>query len=95
MPDWELGLTATVRHHERASFHHILLDQEKIKIPSMVSTECILSSHHCKVENTKSNHQSSETVCMQRDLLYGVGSHDYVPCGLTDKPEGLQRESGS
>lgn len=47
--DWELQLPASVQHHERLSYH-ISLAQEKIKILNMVSTECILLSHYCKVK---------------------------------------------
>ena len=49
--DWELWLTAAVQHHQRL-LYHISLAWEKIKIQSMVSTECISILHHCKVEKS-------------------------------------------
>ena len=45
--DWELWLTASIT---RVSFYSISLVQEKIKIQSTVSTECISHSHPCKVK---------------------------------------------
>lgn len=42
--DWELRRAATTQHHKRKRYH-IMLTQEKIKIQSAISPECILLSH--------------------------------------------------
>ena len=51
LADWEHGslpLPSITR-----VFHCIELAQEKIKIQSMASTDCVSLSHHCKVKKKK------------------------------------------
>lgn len=52
---WELSLAATVQNDRRVSYCR-LLAWEKIKIQSIVSTECITLSHFYKVKCYKPNH---------------------------------------
>lgn len=51
---WELSLVLTVQNDRRVSYC-ILLAWEKIKIQSIVSTECITLSHPYKVKCYKLN----------------------------------------
>ena len=46
---WGLQLTADAQRHETGSYH-LPLAWEKIKIESMVCTECVSLSRHCKVK---------------------------------------------
>ena len=51
MADWEPRLSAAAQHHQRV-WDHISLAQEKVKMRSTVSTECLLLSHHQKAEKS-------------------------------------------
>lgn len=46
----ELCLAVTAQHHDRV--YHISLPWEKIKIQSIVSTECMSLFHHYKVKRS-------------------------------------------
>lgn len=63
--DWQFWLAATAQPHKRT--YHIPLAQERIKIQSTVSTECLLLSHHCKV--TKLLSWGPTVFCFQRFLF--------------------------
>lgn len=52
---WELSIAVTVQNDRRVSYC-ILLAWEKIKILSIVSTECIMLSHPYKVKCYKLKH---------------------------------------
>ena len=52
--DWELWLAATAQHHEFGTAYRQSWKRSKFKIQCMVSTECVLLSHHCRVEKSLS-----------------------------------------
>ena len=47
--EWELRQAVPAQYHKRLSYY-ISLAQDKIKIQSMFSTECILLLHYLKAE---------------------------------------------
>ena len=50
--NWELQLAASAQCHERV-LCYVSLAWEKIRIQSMVFTECVLLWHHHKVEKSE------------------------------------------
>lgn len=79
MVHWELWFSATAQHHKMVLYNMWSLTQEKIKIQSMVSTECQSLLHHHKVK------KYSQTINLEAIYIYYIYSLFYYGSSPTSE----------